>query len=186
MRSFFFSKAAIGMNASQLTERRAQASNTYRSNWQPRDASEVTLRHRDMSNKNNNPVHQGPVIPCCSTPVPPPRPSSPNNGFSTDYDANTVFNKKAGCADCNDVNWGAPGGVQLITCSEVATILAPEPNPVKGNKCYCADPGIKQKPGIIDCSYGVIPPYTGVYNQVPTGNGNGILRKSQIPPYPSG
>lgn len=175
------------MNASQLTERRAQASNTYRSNWQRRDASEVTLRKAQMSQKNNSSVHQGPTANCCTGgSVQPPRSVSPTNGFSTTYSQEIVFNKKAGCANCNDPNWGAPGGVQLITCSEVATILAPEPNPVKGNKCYCADPGIKQKPGIIDCSYGVIPPYTGVYNQVPTGTGNGILRQTQLPLYPSG
>lgn len=134
------------MDASKLIEKRAQASNTYRSNWQPRDASEVTLRRAQQSQKNNNVLvagstHHGPVNSCCPNP-PAPRSTSPTSGFSSTYSSEIIANKKAGCAQCNDPNFGAPGGVQLITCSEVATILAPEPNPVKGVRCYCADPGI--------------------------------------------
>ena len=33
------------MDASKLTEMRQQAANTYRSHWQPRDASEITMRN---------------------------------------------------------------------------------------------------------------------------------------------
>jgi hypothetical protein len=177
------------MDASKLTERRAQASNTYRSNWQPRDASEVTLRRAQQSQKNNSSVHQGPATECCSDGKPPvPRSSSPTNGFSTNYSEQIVFQKKAGCAQCNDPNFGAAGGVQLITCEEVATILAPVPNPVKGTGCYCADPGITRQPFPTDCSV-VEPAYTGSANQVPIikeqGQNHGHIPKQQYP-YPSG
>ena len=175
------------MDASKLTQMRAKASNTYRSNWQPRDASEVTTRKRDMSLKNDSSNHQGPVLPCCAGNTPPTNRSvSPTNGYSTPYVAEPVFLKKAGCADCNDPNFGAAGGVQLITCSEVATIITPPANPVKGTKCYCADPGIYRQPFPVDCSI-VQPSFTGALNQVgilPTDQ-YGHLPKQQYP-YPSG
>jgi hypothetical protein len=179
------------MDASKLTQKRAQASNTYRSNWQPRDASEITMRRRDISNKNNNVLvagatHHGPIEGCCSDATQRgPRAVSPTKGFSTTYEGGIVALKKAGCADCNDPNFGKAGGVQLITCDEVATILAPEPNPVKGVKCYCADPGIYRQPFPVDCSI-VQPAYTGANNNVTTyGQNYGHLPKQQYP-YPSG
>ena len=175
------------MDASKLTQMRAKASNTYRSNWQPRDASEVTLRKRDMSLKNDSSNHQGPVIPCCAGNIPPTNRSvSPTNGYSTPYVAEPVFLKKAGCADCNDPNFGAPGGVQLINCTEAATIIAPPPNPVKGVSCYCADPGIYRQPFPADCSI-IEPAFTGALNQVAIlpNQKYGHLPKQQYP-YPSG
>jgi hypothetical protein len=177
------------MDASKLTERRAQASNTYRSNWQPRDASEVTLRKAQQSQKDNSSKHQGPLPQCCSDNKPPvPRSVSPTNGFSTNYSEQIVFQKKAGCAQCHDPNFGAPGGVQLLNCGEVATILAPVPNPVKGSSCYCADPGIYRQPFPVDCSI-IEPAYTGSRNQVPIikeqEQNHGHIPKQQYP-YPSG
>jgi hypothetical protein len=175
------------MNASKLIEMRAQASNTYKSNWQPRDASEVTMRKMQMSQKNNSSVHKGPSNECCTDNTK-KRSSSPTPGFSTDYSQQIVFEKKAGCANCNDPNFGAAGGVQLITCSEVATILVNEPNPVKGSSCYCADPGITRQPFPRDCSV-IEPAYTGSRNQVPIikeqGQNHGHYPKQQYP-YPSG
>lgn len=177
------------MDASKLIERRAQAANTYRSNWQPRDASEVTLRKVQMSQKNNASTHKGPVVECCSDNKPQiKRSTSPTPGFSTDYSEQIVFQKKAGCAQCHDPNFGKAGGVQLLSCSEVATILAPVPNPVKGVGCYCADPGIYQQPFPADCSI-IEPAYTGSLNQVPIikaqDQNHGHLPKQQYP-YPSG
>lgn len=176
------------MNASKLIEMRAQASNTYRSNWQPRDASEVTFRKVQMSQKDNSQTHKGPVAECCSDNKPQlKRSTSPTPGYNTTYSQEIVFQKKAGCANCQDPNFGAAGGVQLLTCSEVATILTNEPNPVKGSSCYCADPGIYRQPFPRDCSI-IEPAYTGSRNQVPIikeqGQNNGHLPKQQYP-YPS-
>ncbi len=163
---------------------RAQASNTYRSNWQPRDASEVTLRKAQMSQKNNSSTHHGPETNCCL----PKRATSPTGGFSTTYEAGIVANKKAGCVQCADPNFGKAGGVQLLNCAEVATILERQPNPVKGNRCYCADPGITQQPFPTDCSR-VVPAYTGFLNQVPIPAdqqfGHQPSKRQQYP-YPSG
>jgi hypothetical protein len=172
------------MDASKLTQMRAKASNTYRSNWQPRDASEVTMRHAQMSQKNNASTHQGPTTECCTDGARPiPRAISPTNGYSTTYSEQIVFEKKAGCAQCNDANFGASGGVQLLSCAEVATILANPANPVKGVKCYCADPGIYKQPGVVD-AINMIPSYTGWRNQVPAPV-NGTLASRPIPQLPS-
>ncbi len=165
------------MDASKLTEMRMQAANTYKSNWKPLDASEVTNRNIQKAQESNQSTHQGPILPpCCTIPVI----VTPNSGFSTDYSASIVFEKKAGCADCQDPNFGTAGGVQLLTCSEVATILATPPNPIKGATCYCADPGVNRVP--VDCSV-VTPGYTGWRNQVPTGEPRGNLIYSPL--YPS-
>jgi hypothetical protein len=184
------------MNSSKLTEMRAQASNTYRSNWQPRDASEVTLRKNQMAQTANKSTHNGYVDNCCTVGKP-KRSTSPNPGFSSDYSEQIVFQKKAGCANCEDPNFGKPGGVQLLNCNEVYQILelnpdgTPSPllqNPVKGVSCYCADPGIYKQPFPVDCSI-VEPSYTGSANQVPIikeqGENQGHLPEQQYP-YPSG
>lgn len=174
------------MDYSKYIEMKMQAANTYKSNWQARDASEVTMRNHQKAQKPNSSVHQGPATECCTGSTQPTakRPSSPTNGFSTDYSQSIVTQKAAGCAQCQDPNFGASGGVQLLSCAEVSTILAIPANPVKTTSCYCADPGIKQKPGILDCNSGLLPAYTGVYNHVPTG-GNGVNRQTQLPQYPS-
>jgi hypothetical protein len=154
------------MDASKLTQMRMQAANTYRSNWQGRDASEVTTRKYQMAQSANKSTHRGPEADCCTGGVPntSKRSSSPTNGFSTNFSQSIVSEKTAGCAQCNDPNFGSSGGVVLQNCSTIATILAVPLNPVKGSQCPCADPGVPfhqvypPKP---------IPSYTGWYNQVP-------------------
>jgi hypothetical protein len=155
------------MDASKLIEKRMLAANTYRSNWQPRDASEVTMRKVQMSQKSASSTHHGPITECCSDGKPKvARSTSPTNGYSTTFSQEPVFQRKAGCANCNDPNFGAPGGVTLQSCAEVETILAKEANPVKGVSCYCADPGIYKQPFPADCSI-IQPAYTGARNHVP-------------------
>ena len=58
------------MNFSEYIKKKAKASNTYKSNWQGRDASEVTLRRGNIANKNNSTVHDGPDNVCCGTTYP--------------------------------------------------------------------------------------------------------------------
>lgn len=182
------------MDYSSYIKMKAKAANTYKSNWQPRDASEVTLRRVAMSSKPASTVHQGPGIQCSSTSEN-PKVQEPGSGFSTDYSMNTLVNQQAGCAVCQDSAWGAPGGVTLKTCDEVATILNVPSNPVKGTNCTipktdilinysceCADPGVVQRgiPEQVNCA----PEYTGWNNQVPsTQNGT---KPKQFYPYPSG
>lgn len=154
------------MDASKLTQMRAQAANTYRSNWQPRDASEVTTRKHQMAQSANKSTHKGPEADCCSGGVPntSQRSSSPSNGFSTNYLQSIVSERVAGCNQCKDPVFGTAGGVVLQNCATVATILAVPANPVKGSQCPCADNGVPfhqvypPKP---------IPSYTGWFNQVP-------------------
>jgi hypothetical protein len=154
------------MDASKLTQMRAQASNTYRSNWKPRDASELTMRKTQMAQSSNSSTHKGPDANCCTGGVPntSKRSSSPSNGFSTNYSQSIVSERIAGCNQCGDPNFGTAGGVVLQNCSTIATILAVPPNPVKGSSCYCANAGVPL--------HQVYPPepipsYTGWYNQVP-------------------
>jgi len=123
------------MDASKLTQMRMEAANTYRSNWQGRDASEVTLRkvvQSQASQIGKNAPHQGPVLNsggvCPTT-------NDPNNGFSTDFGGESVFQKYAGCAVCTDPNFGKSSGVNLKSCAEVSTILYRPPNPVLGITC---------------------------------------------------
>jgi hypothetical protein len=121
-------------------------------------------------------------------PTRPPRASSPTPGFSTDYSEQIVFQKKAGCAQCHDPNFGKAGGVIIVSCQEAAQCNTRDSNPVKGTGCYCADPGIYQQPGQADCSI-IEPAYTGSLNQVPIikaqGQNHGHLPEQQYP-YPSG
>jgi len=192
------------MDASKRVEMRAKGMQIYRSNWQPRDGSEITLRKRDMANKGASSVHQGPVLGCCV-----PRSTSPINGFSTNYSPTVVASKKAGCADCNDPNFGKPGGLYIQTCdpsaiqtqlgytiietniSTVATVFTAPANPVLGSSKYCADPGILQKPGILPCDQ-TYPSYSGWRNQtsyLTDGKPHtsvGTVRQIQRPAYPSG
>ena len=177
------------MDASKLTEMRMQAANTYKSNWQPRDASEVTYFNQYRAQKFNSQTHQGPISPdCCQTPL------NPNPGFTTNYALSNVVNRVAGCVTCSDSNFGAPGGVQLITCEEAAIINTAPPNPVKGSSCYCADPGLQTRTSASGpFTYGnpspcnLVPGYTGFYPNVPvTGNPATGVTLVQYPPYPSG
>ncbi len=171
------------MDASKLTQMRMQAANTYKSNWQGRDASEVTMRNHQMAQKNNSSVHQGPAAACCTGGAPNTAIVPPGNGFNTSYQEQVILtNKKAGCANCNDPVWGTAGGVDLQNCSTIATILAVPPNPVKGSSCYCADPGVPFH-ATVDCTK-VAPAYSGWRNQVPVSDTG--TKRIQYPPYPSG
>lgn len=176
----------MAMDYSKYLQLKAQGQQVYRSNWQGRDASEVTLRNHQMasqrtsaSSANDNNQHQGPANECCPKPG---RPTSPSRGFSTDYTQTRLINKPAGCANCQDPNFGAPGGVVIVGCAEATAISQIPNNPVKGSGICCADPGVKQR-GVVDCAQ-VSPAYTGSRNQVPT-NDKGVL-PIQYPPYPSG
>ena len=188
------------MDASKLTQMKMEAANTYRSYWQPRDASEVTLRKQTMAQKNNASQHHGPDSSCasvCKSQVQSADP--PTKGFSTDYSQDTVTQKPAGCANCNDVAWGAPYGVTLKSCAEVRTILQEPSNPIKRAEAFwgpvgnipvycvpCADPGlvITAKAAQIDSNnIKASPAYSGWRNQVPVSN-KGIT-PIQVPLYPS-
>ena len=176
----------MAMDYSKYLQLKAQGQQVYRSNWQARDASEVTMRRQQMasqntsaSSANDNNQHHGPEAECCPKPG---RPTSPSRGFSTDYTQTRLINKPAGCANCQDPNFGAPGGVVIVGCAEAATISQIPNNPVKGSGICCADPGVVQR-GVVDCKQ-VSPAYSGWRNQVPVSN-TGVL-PLQYPPYPSG
>jgi len=134
------------MDYSKYIQMKMEAANTYKSNWKGRDASEVTLRKRDMSSANNTSTHKGPLDSCIPCTLPTlGSTNTPGNGFNTNYSMSIVSNRKAGCAQCNDPNWGASGGVTLKTCAEVSTILYIAPNP-GSTSCACADPGVPFHP----------------------------------------
>jgi hypothetical protein len=191
------------MNFGEYLQRKVKASNTYKSNWQGRDASEVTLRHVNMGNRPNSTTHHGPIPDSCTnTAIPCKPPQAPGSGFSTDFSLDIVSNKKAGYANCDDPVWGTSGGVTLLNCAEVACILKPPSNPVKGTNvsippnaivitpdCYCADNGVlPNNRGVVvasdqQSSTTISGEYTGWRNQVPAGV-NGPAPK-QFYPYPS-
>ena len=187
------------MLASERLKMKMNAANTYKSNWQGRDASEVTLRNNDKGNKNRASNHQGPLPETCTTCPSLDYIPSPGDGYSKTWTTERI-NPKAGCADCADPNFGAPSGVTLKTCAEVSTILAIPANPIKGTRPIygnlypvpvtafpCLSPGIvlSAKAAQIESQCGQAKPaYTGWRNQIPaSGNGNGL---NQVPPYPSG
>jgi hypothetical protein len=97
------------MDASKLIQQRMERMQNYSSNWQPRDASEITTRQLQMSQKNNSSKHNIPVINCCSS-------ITENTSPSTTYSEQIVFQKKAGCVQCNDPNFGKSGGVVISNC----------------------------------------------------------------------
>jgi hypothetical protein len=202
--TFFFLKdwQELSMNFSEYLKRKQKAADTYKSNWQGRDASEVTYRRVNISNKNNSTVHHGPIPTCCEGTFEIPPSQTPNSGFSTYYSLDTVIKQRAGCANCNDPVWGTAGGVALLSCAEVSTILTMPSNPVKGTNltispteilikpdCYCADPGVlPNNRGVVVAKDQVNSPtisgrYTGWRNQVPAPD-NGSQRR-QVIPYPS-
>ena len=189
------------MNFAEYLKRKVKASNTYKSNWQARDASEVTLRNANMANKPNSTTHHGPIPDSCTnTAIPCQPPQAPGSGFSTDFSMDIVSNKKAGCTNCADPVWGTSGGVTLLNCAEVACILKPQSNPVKGTNVsipptevlitytpICADTSVVQR-GVPKCSdlqssATISGEYTGWRNQVPASV-NGSATK-QFYPYPS-
>jgi hypothetical protein len=109
------------MDAGQLLKERSRGLAIYKSNWQGRDASEVTLRRRDISNANNNVLvagstHHGPLPECCTgntvrVPLP-----NPGKGFSTTYSGDIVTLRRAGCVECQDPVFGRPGSVVVSPC----------------------------------------------------------------------
>jgi hypothetical protein len=106
------------MDSSQYLRAKQRGIQVYKSNWQPRDASEVTTRNFQRSQANNATIHHGPLPECCTgntirVPLP-----NPGRGFSTDYSASTVFQRKAGCAQCHDEVFGKPGGVVVKDCCQ--------------------------------------------------------------------
>jgi hypothetical protein len=173
------------MDFSKYIEMKMKAANTYKSNWQARDASEVTLRNQARGNANNKRTHIGPEdsqIPCY-TPNPLSSTNKPGNGFNTDYSMDIVGNRIAGGTHCLDPVWGKAGGVNLIGCDQVTTILTIPPQQTSNSvSCYESNPGVVSK-GIADPTRGS-PPYTGWRNHVPAGS-NGFIPR-QVYPYPSG
>jgi hypothetical protein len=139
------------MDASKLTEMRQQAANTYRSHWQPRDASEVTMRNMLKSAKNAVSTHRGPDAICYDTSVVPTTQAYPSGGFSTTYTNDVFILRDAGCAVCNDTAYGNEGGVNLLSCAEVSTILQKADNPVKMTPC-CSSTEVVQRGYAICCT----------------------------------
>ena len=173
------------MDYSKYIEMKQKAANTYKSNWQPRDASEVTLRNQARGNSNNKRTHQGPAdsqIPCY-TPNPLSSTNKPGNGFSTDYSMDIVGNRKAGGTHCLDPIWGKAGGVNLIGCDQVNTILTnPGPQTSNSVSCYAPNPSVVNR-GIAD-PIRASPAYSGWRNHVVVSL-NGHIPKP-VYPYPSG
>lgn len=188
------------MDYSKYIQMKMEAANTYRSNWRARDASEVTARNQTLAQRENNASqHHGPVLTCPTGNTKPPAVQPPGNGFSTDFSQDTVTQKPAGCANCNDVNWGSAGGVTLKSCAEVSTILALPANPIKRTEpiwgqtgtpaeyCVpCADSGVYAGARALQISTNAVkasPAYSGWRNHVPV-TGTGVL-PLQVPSLPS-
>ena len=113
------------MDASRLTQMKVETANNFKSNWKPRDASEVTLRNQSIGNTYNNfKIHQGPDG------CPPVLASN----YTSDYTQDGVNLRKAGCALFTDSKWSASGGVNLKTAFEISTIGFRPLNPVLGIK----------------------------------------------------
>lgn len=166
------------MDASKLTQIRMETANTYRSNWKPRDASEVTVRAQQMAMKNNTSTHRGPVSASCTAGC--LTPENPSGNFSTEYGAEQVFTRAAGCANCTDVNWGAPGGVVLKSCREMSTIGYIPLNPLLGSQPCGVNVNSYRR--VVPSASNLSRDYTGWLNQVPTnGRGNSLI----YPPYDS-
>jgi hypothetical protein len=167
------------MDYSKYIQMKMEAANTYKSNWQGRDASEVTLRKQQTAQTSNSSLHKGPNL-GCTTNDGSQRPSSPTNGFSTDYSLGIVSNKIAGGMACNDSVFGQPGGVTLKSCAEVSTILAVPANPRSSALTCCSDPGVKFRQVYPPEA---VPSYTGTYNNVPTNAnfGGNFLSPASLP-----
>ena len=153
------------MDYGSYLAQKMRATNNFKSNWQPRDASEVTMRNRDIATKNVTSTHQGPDDHCivCVAPTSTSSTNAPNNGFSTDYSMDSLTLKTAGCSHCQDPVWGTAGGVNLKTAAEIAYLTIMPLNPVKSTgagkvanaealssivsvDCYSPDPGVKIRP----------------------------------------
>jgi hypothetical protein len=123
------------MDAGKLLRERMRGMAVYKSNWQARDASEVTLRHRDISNANNNVLfagstHHGPLPECCTgntvrVPLP-----NPGKGFSTTYSGDIVTLRRAGCVECQDPVFGCAGSVEVKPCCVDSEPTPWQPDPL--------------------------------------------------------
>jgi len=154
------------MDYGSYLQLKMRATNNYKSNWQARDASEVTMRNQSIATANVSSTHQGPddhCIPCVTTGQITSSTNPPNNGYSKNYGADyTLGMKLAGQAACNDPVWGTSGGVNLKTQAEITLFSAVPLNPVSStgsgyvanaqslavanivaSKCLVEDPGIK-------------------------------------------
>ena len=143
-----FPRHIIGiMDASKLSQMRANAANIYRSNWQPRDASEVTQIKAVQAAKSNTTTHIGPSQECCGIPALPGTESSKlPGGFSTSYSYDIIRERKVGGAYCEDPVYGTSGVRVIKTSDEICQILGRDAsgnllssskNPVKGHSLYC-------------------------------------------------
>jgi hypothetical protein len=134
------------MDASKRTQMLQEAANTYRSNWQRRDASEVTMRQAFIGQANKNigtptpgdlpvfygtstAVHRGPrnICPTNGSPIPA---AGPGNGFSTHYTNDYVTGSIAAGVILNDTAWGNSGGIVLKTCEAAPLKLTMYPGPL--------------------------------------------------------
>ena len=115
------------MDASKLIKMRTEAANLYRSNWQPRDASEVTQIKAARAAAGNSRIHHGPQSNCCNdgfTPIIGVQSTAQPGGFSTTYSYDAVRERTTGCTLCNDAVYGTAGLRVLKDCSDVALYLA--------------------------------------------------------------
>jgi hypothetical protein len=147
---FYQNTVGNSMDASKLTQMRMEAANTYRSHWQPRDASEITSRNMLKAAKDALSTHRGPANACYGSSVVPTTQANPSGGFSTNYTQDALILRDAGCAICNDSSYGLSGGVTLLNCNEVSTILQKADNPVKMAGC-CASTEVVQRGYAICC-----------------------------------
>lgn len=151
-----------------------EAANTYKSYWQPRDASEVTQRNAGLAAAGNARTHVGPAAQCCTDGTTRPKIGSDDQpgGFSTTFSYDVVRERVAGCTYCNDPNFDASGGMILKTCEEIAVITARPANPVKGRDLTCGKSTEVVQRGITgNCIVGPCPPaYTGYMNHIPTSS----------------
>ena len=173
------------MDYSKYIEMKQKAANTYKSNWQARDASEVIMRKQAIGNFGNKSIHHGPADSCipCVLPNSTSSTNPPGNGFNTDFSMDIVSNRKAGGMHCNDPVFGKAGGVTLIGCDQVTMILA-KPNPTTSNSVSCYAPSSGVPFHQVADPTRASPPYTGWRNHVPAGP-NGHLPQP-VYPYPSG
>ena len=166
------------MDASKLTQMKMEGATIFRSNWQGRDASEVTLRNASIATNTNRPSNLGPAVQCCNGLF--GNDTVPNKGFTASVESVNIAVQSAGCANCADENWDTPGGVTLKTCQEVKTILQRPLNPVKGQGYCCTSTEyiVPKK----DKGCPTIPSYTGWLNQVPTNGEPGHIHVYPLPP----
>jgi hypothetical protein len=168
----------LEMDSSKLTQMKDEAANVYRSNWKPRDASEVTLRNGSIAANTGYARNQGPLPQCCAGSF--GNDIVPNKGFTPSVLNVNIAEQAAGCASCADVNWGKSGGVRLKTCEEVNTILTRPLNPVKGQGLCCTSTEYISPKRDKGCP--TIPSYTGWLNHIPTNGEPGHIQVYPLPP----